>query len=139
MSPGEQKQLIERELSDFKLQVQLSSSCRSRVQRLVNYIETHLFEPWLNAEAVTRACNVHPGRVNLLLRRRTGLTVRETIERGRIRAAQTLLCHEELGASDVAFAVGYRTYSTFRRAFKRTTGTAPSQWSQENGSDENAG
>lgn len=68
-------------------------------------------------------------------RQQTGTTIRRIIERERMRAAKRLLKFEFLDACEVAFGIGYGTYSTFRRAFKRRTGLPPSSWSQK----ENAG
>jgi AraC-like DNA-binding protein len=130
VSPYEQQEIIESKLRGFEPQL-CSSVCSMRVERLASYIEAHLFESWLNAEAAMQDCEIRSGRIHMRFRRQVGTTIRRAIERERIRAAKQLLKLELLDASEIAFEVGYDTYSTFRRAFKRRTGLPPSSWRRE--------
>lgn len=130
MSPHDQQEVIESELVDFEPEI-CSSACSTRVEQLADYIETHLFESWLNADAAMQDCGIRSGRIHIRFRRQIGTTIRRSIERERIRAAKCLLKRDLLDASEIAFKVGYNTYSTFRRAFKRRTGLPPSSWRQK--------
>jgi AraC-like DNA-binding protein len=134
MSPHDQQEIIESELVDFEPQL-CSPAYSTRVEQLADYIETHLFESWLNVKTAKQDCEIRSGRIHIRFRQQTGTTIRRIIERERMRAAKRLLKLELLDTCEIAFGIGYDTYSTFRRAFKRRTGLPPSSWRQK----ENAG
>lgn len=57
-----------------------------------------------------------------------GTSFRELRVQCQYDAALSLLAETELGISDIADALGFRTPATFRRAFKRWSATAPTQY-----------
>lgn len=127
MQSHDQQEVIESELADFEPQL-CSSGCSTRVEQLADYIETHLFESWLSVESAKQDCEIRSGRIHMRFRQQTGTTIRRVIERERMRAAKRLMKIELLDVCEIAFRIGYDTYSTFRRAFKRRTSLPPSSW-----------
>ncbi|WP_320171251.1 GlxA family transcriptional regulator [Maridesulfovibrio sp.] len=63
----------------------------------------------------------------------TGHTPTQYLQQVRIEAAQRLLETTNLSVEDVASAVGYGDYSTFRKLFKRIMGATPSAYRQRFG------
>ena len=57
-----------------------------------------------------------------------GTTFREHLTRVRIQHAASLLADHDLTVREVARAVGYRQPAQFAKAFRRHTGTAPSDY-----------
>lgn len=53
------------------------------------------------------------------------LTFRALVDEVRLDAARTLLCQTDLPVQEVASRLGYRTPSSFARAFGRWTGRSP--------------
>lgn len=66
----------------------------------------------------------------------TGNTIKEYIDKARIKKAQELLIHSNTKFYDIAEQAGYQTVQAFLRAFKLSTGKTPreyrSQYSQSN-------
>ncbi len=66
--------------------------------------------------------------LSTLFRRHCGLTLTEYVHRVRVRRAIGLLRSGRDSLSEVAFAVGYRSYRHFHRSFRRLTGLSPKEW-----------
>jgi len=63
--------------------------------------------------------------INNIMRKYTGFTLREYVEKLRLTDAKAMLTTKD--AKRVAQLCGYKTYSTFFRAYKRFYGTIPSE------------
>lgn len=91
----------------------------AQVARAASYIHLHLFDPGLNAAKVRTGCGVRNHNLTTLFRRSLGTTLRDYIETLRLEAAAHLLQTLPLEAFWIAAAVGYESYETFCRAFRR--------------------
>ena len=85
-----------------------------KVQTLLKYIHVHLFDPSLSVTRALDDCQFHSARIHGRFRQHTGFTIGQYIEHGRMMAAMWLLADERLPMHEIAFAVGYTNYSTFR-------------------------
>ena len=98
----------------------------TKVRILLEYIHANLFEPSLSVGRALGECQFGSASIHGRFRQHTGFTIGQYIEHGRMMAAMWLLADERLPMHEIAFAVGYINYSTFRRAFKRHVGCPPS-------------
>jgi two-component system response regulator YesN len=91
----------------------------AQVVRAASYIHLHLFDPGLNAARVRAGCGVRNHNLTTLFHQALGSTLRDYIETLRLEAAAHLLRTLPLDAFWIAAAVGYESYETFCRAFRR--------------------
>jgi len=96
-----------------------------QVSRALIYVHRHAFEPGLNAAAVRAGCGMRNHNLTTLFRRALGATLRDYIEGIRLEAAERLLRTVPAEAFLIAAAVGYDSYETFCRAFRRRFGCTP--------------
>lgn len=64
--------------------------------------------------------------------RHEGTTHRELLDAVRSELARSYLASRELGASEVAFLLGFSDTSAFHKAFRRWTGLSPAAWLDSN-------
>ena len=108
------------------------ASCPVQVARALVYIHGHLFDPGLNAEAVRSGCGVRNHNLTTQFHRTVGVPLRTYIERLRLEVAAQLLHSLPTSAFWIAAAVGYESYETFCRAFRRRYRASPREFrSQE--------
>lgn len=90
-----------------------------------DFIMTTFADPGLGLAMVAREMGVSENYLSSLYKEQRGECVSETIENVRIETARRLLTGSELSIDEIAARIGYQVPS-FRRAFKRVTGMAPS-------------
>ena len=106
----------------------LRSGGASRIERALDFIELHLGDPSLSAEAVAAAQGVGRRHLDALFRRR-GLTVRQAIWRCRLdRAALRLRSAAWKDETVLAIGLesGFSSASHFARIFREAFGQTPS-------------
>jgi len=74
-----------------------------------------------------RLC-VSPNHMSTLVRRESGLTVLQWIDRALVREAKVLLHHTAMPVAEVAEQLGFATPSFFIRFFRQQTGQTPLQY-----------
>ncbi len=98
------------------------------VQRVLDYIHTHLFDEGLQAGQVLDACGIRSHTFRAQFKYQTGYTLKDYIKRHRVQLACQLLRNDTLDVSDIAYGLGYSHPNTFRAVFKRTIGQTPSDY-----------
>ncbi len=88
-----------------------------------NYLSTITYETIIDKFFVSKPV------INSIMHNYTGLTLREYIEHLRLKDAKVML--ETKNAKTTAKLCGYKTYSTFFRAYKRYYGTPPTSESDK--------
>ena len=83
--------------------------------------------------ALARQAGVGRSRLHALAVRYAGTTPGEVLHAHRIRAAERLLRAGRLGATEVAFAVGYGSVSAFYARFEAATGVEPGAFARSEG------
>ena len=103
-----------------------SSPMMPRSQRIVEilrYIDQHLAED-LDAETLAKAFYISKYHMMRLFRRETGTTVHLYITQKRLIKARELM-DSGIRATDACYRCGWRSYSSFTRAYNKHLGTTP--------------
>ncbi len=77
-----------------------------------------------------RLC-VSAGYVSMFVKRNSGLTVLQWIDRALVREAKVLLHHTQMPVSEIAEKLGFATPSFFIRFFRQQTGQTPLQYRKQ--------
>jgi AraC-like DNA-binding protein len=94
--------------------------------RVKNYLGDHLHDPELRLDDVARACAISLRYLHQLFQG-TGETAAEHLRRRRLERAHRLLASAGLPVTQVAYACGFASPSTFSRAFRAHFGITPSE------------
>lgn len=97
------------------------------VAAALNHFEANLDEP-ITPAALARRAGLPPHRFARLMKRFFGLTPNQFIAKTRITAASRLLRDTDNAVADIALACGFYDHSAFARAFRKITGSTPSQF-----------
>jgi YesN/AraC family two-component response regulator len=97
------------------------------VEHTRRYLAEHLAEPHTVA-ALAQAAGMSERQLYREFREAFGMTPRRYLTRLRLEQAAELLRTTDLGADWIARDVGYPSFSTFCRLFKRAFGLTPSEW-----------
>lgn len=95
------------------------------LQRLHNEIRLRLSEP-SDYKVLAAATGLSPRYLSLILKRYSGLSLKETITKLRMERAVHLLNETTMTITDVSEALGYADIYTFSKLFKRYYGVSPS-------------
>jgi two-component system response regulator YesN len=109
---------VRAELSD-------GDNCESFVVLARNYVDKNYWNPDLCLEDAAAELQVSPGYLSRLMKRETGFSFVEYVNRVRVKKAVILMTDPAAKAYEVAERVGYRSQHYFCRAFKKITGTSP--------------
>lgn len=98
-------------------------------RRLLEYLESNLFTPGLNASTWLAACRLRSSTALQQLRRVIGVAPAAYLEQARLETAARLLAlGPQLEIEMVAGLVGYLDGGSFRRAFRRWLGQSPGEY-----------
>lgn len=95
-----------------------------RVQRALDYIHAHLAEP-IDLNVISVAAATSPYHLGRSFRAATGLTIWRYVLKQRARLAERLIREGSLSLTQVAYAAGFETYSSFVAAVRKEFGTTP--------------
>lgn len=96
------------------------------IQAVHNEIRFRLTEE-IDYDAVVAQSGLSARYVSSLMKRHTGLTLKETITKLRMERAAHLLCETSMSVTEVAEALAYSDIYTFSKLFKRYHGCSPSE------------
>jgi len=91
-------------------------------------INANYADPELNATAVASHCGLSVRSLNRILKESGHPPLAANILQARIRVSKELLKHSNLNLEQIAYTVGFNEYTTFFRAFKKSTGSSPSDF-----------
>ncbi len=94
-----------------------------RIAEILRYIDDHLAED-LDAEVIARAFFISKYHMMRLFRRETGTTVHLYITQKRLVKARELM-DSGMRATEACYRCGWRSYSSFTRAYGKHLGTTP--------------
>ena len=94
-----------------------------RILEILHYIDAHLSED-LDAEALAKAFFISKFHMMRQFRRETGTTVHLYITQKRLIRARELM-DAGMRATEACYRCGWRSYSSFTRAYNRHLGTTP--------------
>jgi two-component system, response regulator YesN len=98
------------------------------IQKVIGYIECNYMKEELNLAMVALEFEVSEAYIYQFFKKHVGSTFSNYLEEKRMKCACELLNEEDLDIKDIARMVGYNNDHTFRRAFKRINGTAPTDY-----------
>ncbi|MGN1390119.1 MAG: AraC family transcriptional regulator [Bulleidia sp.] len=93
---------------------------------VLHYIESNYRD--CSLESAAESFSLHPNYLSSLLKRSTGYTFNELVQKERISAAERLLTNSEMTVTEIASMVGYQNMSYFYRIFRNSTGCKPGQY-----------
>lgn len=96
----------------------------SIAEQVLEDIERHLGES-LSRDELAGRLHVSPDHLTRAVKRATGLTLSEYIQKQRVELAKQLLCCTRQKVSEIALSVGYPHFSQFSKIFKKHTGLTP--------------
>ena len=94
-----------------------------RIQALMQYMDAHLAED-LDIDALAELFYISKYHMMRQFRRETGLSVYQYLTQRRLLHARDLI-RSGLKATDASYRSGFRSYSSFTRAYARHFGTTP--------------
>lgn len=96
-------------------------------RRVISYININ-YASDLSLEAIAKDYYVSPSYLSKIIKKETGHTFTEYLNRLRIKQAKTLLKTSDQAISRIAYLVGYKDVSHFNRCFRKIVGANPSQY-----------
>lgn len=111
----------------------------TQIQPLLAYLETHLFDPDLDANQLKRACGVRDNSLPIYFHHAVSLPPYAYIEDCRLEIACRLLSATDLKIWQIAQLLGYSTLQVFSRAFHRWSGLRPSVFRRRSRSTDRKG
>ncbi len=97
--------------------------------RIFNYLQ-YTFCNDISREDIAAGAGIHPARLSRLVRSRTGLAVREYLNRMRLEYAVQLLRESRLPVEKIAMQCGFNYPSYFIRLFRRRYRISPGEFRQ---------
>lgn len=97
------------------------------VDKMSAYIAAHYTDETLGLTEVSSAFGITPSYATRVFKQYTGRGIYETIQHIRLTAAKSML-HTDKTMKQIAQAVGYTSFLSMNRAFKKYEGATPSQF-----------
>lgn len=104
-----------------------SSLSPLQIQRVRDYVHAHLTSDMAVAD-LARQVNLSPHHFSMLFKQTVGVPPHQYVLQERIDAALRQVAAGRMTLSEVALSVGFSDQSHFSRAFRKLTGTTPTQY-----------
>lgn len=98
-----------------------------RVKKSIEYIHNNYYKD-LNIDLIAQDLNINKCYFCCIFKRDTGITFSNFINKFRVEKSKNILKNKELSILDVAIAVGFNNQNYYSMAFKKLTGSTPSQY-----------
>jgi len=108
--------------------VVISSPDERFLQKVIDVIEENIADSELDIENFALKVGVSRMQLYRKLHALTNMTVKEFIRHIRLKRATQLLEQQKLNISEIAYAVGFKDLSHFRKCFKREYGMSASEY-----------
>ncbi|MCX6236077.1 MAG: ATP-binding protein [Bacteroidia bacterium] len=106
----------------------LSSPDERFLQKAIEVVENNISDPDLDIERFAAEIGVSRMQLYRKLDALTEMTVKEFVRNIRLKRAAQLLVQKKLNVSEVAYAVGFKDLSHFRKCFKLEFGMSASEY-----------
>ena len=116
--------LFEMTAAEISLQ---SDHSYSTIAKAMSFIEAHLASS-ITLEEVAAASGYSRTYFSRLFKEIVGINFKDYLERERIELASNLLEIEKMSITEISYAVGFNSFSSFWRAFKKLKGVSPREW-----------
>jgi len=111
----------------------LSSPDERFLNKAIVVVENNIADPDLDIERFASEIGVSRMQLYRKLNALTEMTVKEFVRSIRLKRAAQLLVQKKLNISEVAYAVGFRDLSHFRKCFKQEFGMSASEYVDKHG------
>lgn len=112
--------------------VLLNSPDERFLQKAIEVVENNISDPDLDIERFASEIGVSRMQLYRKLDALTEMTVKEFVRNIRLKRAAQLLVQKKLNVSEVAYAVGFKDLSHFRKCFKLEFGMSASDYVERN-------
>ena len=102
------------------------------LKRVVDVVEEHIADSELDIEKFAKKAGISRMQLYRKLHALTNMTVKEFIRHIRLKRAVQLLEQQKLNISEIAYGVGFKDLSHFRKCFKREYGMSASEFLAKN-------
>ena len=106
----------------------LSSPDERFLQKAIDVVEKNIGDPDLDIERFASEIGVSRMQLYRKLDALTEMTVKEFVRNIRLKRAAQMLVQKKLNVSEVAYAVGFKDLSHFRKCFKQEFGMSASEY-----------
>ncbi|MDX9882570.1 MAG: two-component regulator propeller domain-containing protein [Prolixibacteraceae bacterium] len=110
----------------------ISSPDEKFLSRVVAAVEENISDADLDIERFAQKVGVSRMQLYRKLDALTDMTVKEFIRNIRLKRAAQLLLQEKMTVSEIAYAVGFKDLSHFRKCFRQVYGMSASEYIQKN-------
>lgn len=108
--------------------VKIVSHDEKFIDRAIRIVEKYMDDPDFNIDQFSREVGISKMQLYRKMNALTNQTAKEFIKMIRLKRAAQLLDQNAINVSEVAYAVGFRDLSYFRKCFKKQYGVAPSEY-----------
>ena len=112
--------------------VLLNSPDERFLQKAIELVEKNIDDPDLDIERFSSEIGVSRMQLYRKLNALTEMTVKEFVKNIRLKRAAQLLIQKKMNLSEVAYAVGFRDLSHFRKCFRQEFGMSSSEYIEKN-------
>ena len=106
----------------------LNSPDERFLQKAIDVVETNIADPDLDIERFASEIGVSRMQLYRKLNALTEMTVKEFVRNIRLKRAAQLLVQKKMNVSEVAYAVGFKDLSHFRKCFRQEFGMSSSEY-----------
>ncbi|MFY9154465.1 MAG: two-component regulator propeller domain-containing protein [Prolixibacteraceae bacterium] len=106
----------------------LSSPDERFLQKAIEVVEENISDPDLDIERFASEIGVSRMQLYRKLNAMTEMTVKEFVRNIRLKRAAQLLVQKKLNISEIAYAVGFKDLSHFRKCFRQEFGMSASEY-----------
>lgn len=118
-------------IKKFRWQAEYDLTRRDLAERVLDYMKNHYFHTDLSVGDIARFAGVSPQYLNLLLRNKTGLGIRQNLIRIRLENAADLLSNPGCMVKDAAILTGWKSPFYFGNSFRRQYGCSPGEYQRK--------
>jgi signal transduction histidine kinase/ligand-binding sensor domain-containing protein/AraC-like DNA-binding protein/ActR/RegA family two-component response regulator len=105
------------------------------LKKAIEIVEKYIDDPELDSDKFASYLGVSRMQLYRKLNVLTDMTVREFIRNIRLKRAVQLLVQNKMNISEVAYAVGFKELSHFRKCFRQEFGLTPSEYIEKHGEE----
>ena len=98
------------------------------LQKAINVVENNISDPDLDIDRFATEIGVSRMQLYRKLHAMTEMTVKEFVRDIRLKRAVQLLVQKKMNVSEVAYAVGFKDLSHFRKSFKQEFNMSASEY-----------
>jgi signal transduction histidine kinase/ligand-binding sensor domain-containing protein/DNA-binding response OmpR family regulator len=101
------------------------------LQKVIEIIENNLIDPEFDIDKLSQEAGVSRTQMYRKMNALTDMTVREFVKSIRLKRAAQLLTQNKMNISEIAFTVGFKDLSHFRKSFRQEFGMNATEYAEK--------